>query len=41
MPLICPGGFDTCTPNLASRERLRMDNTDGNLSAVLLHSIRI
>jgi hypothetical protein len=29
MPLICPGGFNTCTPNLAGRERLRMDNTDG------------
>ena len=29
MPLICPGGFDTCTPNLAGRKRLRMDNTDG------------
>jgi hypothetical protein len=30
MPLICPGGFDTCTPNLAGRERLRMNDTDGN-----------
>jgi hypothetical protein len=34
MPLICPGGFDTCTPNLAGRKRLRMVNTDGNLFAV-------
>ena len=31
MPLICSGGFDTCAPNLAGRERLRMDNTDGIL----------
>jgi len=39
MPLICPGGFDTCTPNLAGRERLRMSNTDGNLSIEPHHYI--
>jgi hypothetical protein len=34
MPLICLGGFDACTPNLAGRERLRMNNTDGNLTSL-------
>jgi hypothetical protein len=34
MPLNCPGGFYACTPNLSGRERLRMINTDGNLSVV-------
>src|SRR5260221_9286124 len=34
MAFICSGGFDTCKPNLAGRERLRMNNTDGNLSVV-------
>ena len=29
MPLLCPGGFDTCTTTLAARERLRKNNTDG------------
>lgn len=41
MPLICPDGFDTCTPNLAGRERLRMSNTDGNLSVVSRRNISI
>ncbi|SRR5258707_15581550 len=38
MPLICPGGFDTCTPNLAGRERLRMNDTDGKPIACVLES---
>lgn len=29
MPLLCPGGFDTCTTTLDSRERYRMNDTDG------------
>ncbi|KAF8502129.1 glycoside hydrolase family 92 protein [Russula emetica] len=45
MPLICPGGFDTCTPNLAGRERLRMNDTDdaspGYFSLTLNNSIRM
>ncbi|GLB37025.1 putative glycoside hydrolase family 92 protein [Lyophyllum shimeji] len=28
MPLLCPGGFNTCTTTLAARERLRKLNTD-------------
>lgn len=28
MPLLCPGGFDTCTTSLATRERFRKNNTD-------------
>ncbi|TFY80901.1 hypothetical protein EWM64_g3111 [Hericium alpestre] len=28
MPLLCPGGFDTCTTKLAARERLRKNFTD-------------
>lgn len=28
MPLLCPGGFDTCTTTLAARERFRKNNTD-------------
>ncbi|KAF8160642.1 glycoside hydrolase family 92 protein [Crassisporium funariophilum] len=28
MPLLCPGGFDTCTTTLAARQRLRKNNTD-------------
>ncbi|ESK92075.1 glycoside hydrolase family 92 protein [Moniliophthora roreri MCA 2997] len=28
MPLLCPGGFDTCTTRLAARQRLRKPNTD-------------
>jgi hypothetical protein len=31
MPLICPGGFETCTTTLAARERYRMNDTDGTL----------
>ncbi|KAF7289322.1 Glycoside hydrolase family 92 protein [Mycena indigotica] len=28
MPLLCPGGFDTCTTRLAARQRKRKPNTD-------------
>ncbi|KIK09775.1 glycoside hydrolase family 92 protein [Laccaria amethystina LaAM-08-1] len=28
MPLLCPGGFNTCTTTLAARQRLRKPNTD-------------
>ncbi|THU96772.1 glycoside hydrolase family 92 protein [Dendrothele bispora CBS 962.96] len=28
MPLLCPGGFDTCTTSLDARERFRKNNTD-------------
>ena len=28
MPLLCPGGFDTCTTSLEARERFRKNNTD-------------
>ncbi|OAX37357.1 glycoside hydrolase family 92 protein [Rhizopogon vinicolor AM-OR11-026] len=28
MPLLCPGGFDTCTTRLAARETYRMNDTD-------------
>ncbi|KAH8107955.1 glycoside hydrolase family 92 protein [Cristinia sonorae] len=28
MPLVCPGGFDTCTTTLEKRERFRKNNTD-------------
>ncbi|KAH9946931.1 glycoside hydrolase family 92 protein [Amylocystis lapponica] len=28
MPLLCPGGFDSCTTTLESRERYRKNNTD-------------
>lgn len=28
MPLLCPGGFNTCTTTLAARQRLRKLNTD-------------
>ncbi|OJA12651.1 hypothetical protein AZE42_08696 [Rhizopogon vesiculosus] len=28
MPLLCPGGFDTCTTTLAARETYRMNDTD-------------
>ncbi|KAI0266724.1 glycoside hydrolase family 92 protein [Gloeopeniophorella convolvens] len=45
MPLICPGGFDSCTPNLAGRERLRKNNTDdaspGYFSLTLNNSIQM
>ena len=33
MPLLCPGGFDTCTVLLADRERFRKNNTDVRLPA--------
>ena len=29
MPLLCPGGFNSCTTTLAARERLRKPNSDG------------
>ena len=29
MPLLCPGGFNTCTTTLANRERLRKPDSDG------------
>ena len=29
MPLLCPGGFNTCTTTLAARERLRKPDSDG------------
>jgi len=29
MPLLCPGGFNTCSTTLAARQRLRKPNTDG------------
>ena len=41
MPLICPDGFDSCTPNLAGRERLRMNYTDGSVSVVPRRNIPI
>ncbi|KAI0305662.1 glycoside hydrolase family 92 protein [Multifurca ochricompacta] len=45
MPLICPGGFDTCLPNLSGRERLRKNNTDdaspGYFSLTLNNSIQM
>lgn len=28
MPLLCPGGFDTCTTSLDARQRFRKNNTD-------------
>jgi putative alpha-1,2-mannosidase len=28
MPLLCPGGFDTCTTTILARERYRKNNTD-------------
>ena len=31
MPLLCPGGFDTCTTRLTDRERYRKNDTDGNI----------
>ncbi|KAH9176527.1 glycoside hydrolase family 92 protein [Lactarius sanguifluus] len=45
MPLICPGGFDSCAPNLRGRERLRKNNTDdatpGYFSLTLNNSIQM
>ncbi|KAH8994062.1 glycoside hydrolase family 92 protein, partial [Lactarius akahatsu] len=46
MPLICPGGFDSCAPNLrGGRERLRKNNIDdatpGYFSLTLDNSIQM
>ncbi|KAH9054266.1 glycoside hydrolase family 92 protein [Lactarius vividus] len=45
MPLICPGGFDSCAPDLRGRERLRKNNTDdatpGYFSLTLNNSIQM
>lgn len=32
MPLLCPGGFATCTTTLLARQRLRKLNTDGGFT---------
>ena len=40
MPLLCPGGFDTCTTRLVARERLRKNDTDGMHFAILRASAR-
>ena len=32
MPLLCPGGFNSCTTTLANRERLRKPDSDGMTS---------
>lgn len=37
MPLLCPGGFDTCTTTLDARERLRKPYTDGTLVLYMDH----
>ena len=29
MPMLCPGGFETCKVTLLARERFRKNNTDG------------
>jgi hypothetical protein len=36
MPLLCPGGFDTCTTTLLARERYRKNNTDGGAFMLFL-----
>ncbi|KAF9467382.1 glycoside hydrolase family 92 protein [Collybia nuda] len=45
MPLLCPGGFTTCTTTLDARERLRKRNTDdaspGYFSQTLNNDIKI
>ncbi|EPQ56942.1 hypothetical protein GLOTRDRAFT_127326 [Gloeophyllum trabeum ATCC 11539] len=45
MPLLCPGGFDTCTTRLQDRERYRLNNTDdaypGYFSLTLNNSIKM
>ncbi|KAF8198088.1 glycoside hydrolase family 92 protein [Pholiota molesta] len=45
MPLLCPGGFNTCTTTLAARQRLRKNNTDdatpGYFSLTLNNSIQM
>lgn len=28
MPMLCPGGFDTCATSLSARETFRKNNTD-------------
>jgi predicted alpha-1,2-mannosidase len=45
MPLLCPGGFNTCTTTLAARQRLRKPNSDdaspGYFSLTLNNSIKM
>ncbi|KAF5322756.1 hypothetical protein D9619_001318 [Psilocybe cf. subviscida] len=45
MPLLCPGGFNTCTTTLAARQRLRKKHTDdaspGYFSLTLNNSIQM
>ncbi|KAF8813953.1 glycoside hydrolase family 92 protein [Phlegmacium glaucopus] len=45
MPLLCPGGFDTCTTTLAARQRLRKPNSDdaspGYFSLTLDNNIKM
>ncbi|KAH7913252.1 glycoside hydrolase family 92 protein [Hygrophoropsis aurantiaca] len=45
MPLLCPGGFETCTTTLLARERFRKNNTDdaypGYFSQTLDNDIKI
>ncbi|KZT22603.1 glycoside hydrolase family 92 protein [Neolentinus lepideus HHB14362 ss-1] len=45
MPLLCPGGFDTCTTRLQDRERYRKNNTDdaypGYFALTLNNSIKM
>ncbi|KAH9484970.1 putative secreted glycosidase [Psilocybe cubensis] len=45
MPLLCPGGFNTCTTTLAARQRLRKNNTDdaspGYFSLTLDNNIKM
>ncbi|KIM45421.1 glycoside hydrolase family 92 protein [Hebeloma cylindrosporum] len=45
MPLLCPGGFNSCTTKLADRQRLRKSNTDdaspGYFSQTLDNDIKI
>ncbi|KAF8902926.1 glycoside hydrolase family 92 protein [Gymnopilus junonius] len=45
MPLLCPGGFDTCPTTLSQRERLRKNNADdatpGYFSLTLNNSIKM
>ena len=35
MPVLCPGGFETCTTSLAARQRLREPLTDGKKLSLL------
>lgn len=39
MPLLCPGGFDTCTTSLDARQRFRKNNTDVSIVRVAPASI--